>query len=41
MVEVVEKGQVKYFFIGKNYWDELFDIVNKNCLQILLLDVIL
>lgn len=30
MVEVVEKGQAKHLPIGKNYRDELLDIVNKN-----------
>ncbi|MEQ8705322.1 MAG: LytTR family DNA-binding domain-containing protein [Phaeodactylibacter sp.] len=30
MVEVVEKGQAKHLPIGKNYRDELLEIVNKN-----------
>lgn len=30
MVEVLEKGQPKHLPIGKNYRDELLDIVNKN-----------
>ncbi|WP_211356881.1 LytR/AlgR family response regulator transcription factor [Phaeodactylibacter luteus] len=30
MVEVVEKGQAKHLPIGKNYRDELLDIINKN-----------
>lgn len=28
MVEVQEKGQVKYLFVGKNYWDELLEFIN-------------
>ncbi|MEY4107630.1 MAG: hypothetical protein RL181_1972 [Bacteroidota bacterium] len=30
MVEILEKGQPKHLPIGKNYRDELLDIVNKN-----------
>jgi hypothetical protein len=30
MVEVVEKGQNKHLPIGKNYRDELLEIVNQN-----------
>lgn len=30
MVEVMEKGQAKHLPIGKNYRDELLEIVNKN-----------
>ncbi|MBR9920580.1 MAG: response regulator transcription factor [Bacteroidetes bacterium] len=30
MVEIQEKGQAKHIPIGKNYRDELLDIVNKN-----------
>lgn len=30
MVEVMEKGQVKHLPVGKNYRDELLDMINKN-----------
>ncbi|MCB9081334.1 MAG: response regulator transcription factor [Lewinellaceae bacterium] len=30
MVEVMEKGQVKHLPVGKNYRDELLEIINKN-----------
>ncbi len=30
MVEVMEKGQAKHLPVGKNYRDELLDMVNKN-----------
>jgi DNA-binding LytR/AlgR family response regulator len=30
MVEVIEKGQAKHIPIGKNYRDELLDLVNEN-----------
>ncbi|HRF37235.1 MAG TPA: LytTR family DNA-binding domain-containing protein, partial [Saprospiraceae bacterium] len=30
MVEVMEKGQAKHLPIGKNYRDELLDLINQN-----------
>ncbi|MFT5386416.1 MAG: DNA-binding LytR/AlgR family response regulator, partial [Saprospiraceae bacterium] len=30
MVEVIEKGQTKHLPVGKNYRDELLDLINKN-----------
>ena len=30
MIEVLEKGQAKHLPIGKNYRDELLDMINKN-----------
>ena len=30
MVEVIEKGQAKHLPVGKNYRDELLNIINKN-----------
>lgn len=30
MVEVMEKGQIKHLPVGKNYRDELLEIINKN-----------
>jgi DNA-binding LytR/AlgR family response regulator len=30
MVEVMEKGQAKHLPVGKNYRDELLDMINKN-----------
>src|SRR5690606_37650092 len=30
MVEVSEKGQIKHLPIGKNYRDELLDLINQN-----------
>ena len=30
MIEVLEKGQLKYIPIGKNYKDELLDLITKN-----------
>lgn len=30
MIEVMEKNQIKHLPIGKNYRDELLDMINKN-----------
>jgi DNA-binding LytR/AlgR family response regulator len=30
MVEVIEKGQAKHLPIGKNYRDELLEMINEN-----------
>ena len=30
MVEVKEKGQVKHLPVGKNYRDELLELINQN-----------